>query len=377
MACASCNKSYTRPSPCNTCGKQTDTCDDAIQLAYVPGTACTIGITYNCVTSTLSLREGIQNCETDTRMVWNADTGCINYYSERYTNNMETGVPNIICASEIASAINLCDLNDVSDNACDPDQCALLVYQKTANCGANCKGVNDMWVPWTVADHKSDYLTYVMGFNDEGCPIVLDVPSDKSKYWWAMWRGDSKFGYTQPNKVDSLPTDDNGDPLVISQNADGSPIVAPLKVNTDDIVYHTVARTTLATEKPYYGQSDFEIRIDSREGNDGSMEAPDDMLVSVDWCSDYTGTTAENRTFTVTVAENTTNIDEDYVRDYARHFQNGEADWAMPGHLTLVVHKGNHLKFHAESYENSLGQFRMHQVNVVWTKLHAYREYRK
>ena len=230
MACASCNNNYTRPNPCNPCDKGHDTCDDAVQIAYVPGTACTIGITYNCITSTLSLKEGIQNCETDTRMVWNADTGCINYYSERYTNNMETGVPNIICASEIASAINLCDLNDVSDNACDPDQCALLVYQKTANCGANCKGVNDMWVPWTVADHKSDYLTYVMGFNDEGCPIVLDAPGDKSKYWWAMWRGDSKFGYTQPNKVDNLPTDSNGDPLVISQNADGSPIVAPVKL---------------------------------------------------------------------------------------------------------------------------------------------------
>ena len=230
MACASCNNNYTRPNPCNPCNKQTDTCDDAVQIAYVPGTACTIGVTHNCITSTLSLKEGIQNCETDTRMVWNADTGCINYYSERYTNNMETGVPNIICASEIASAINLCDLNDVSDNACDPDQCALLVYQKTANCGANCKGVNDMWVPWTVADHKSDYLTYVMGFNDEGCPIVLNVPGDKSKYWWAMWRGDSKFGYTQPNKVDNLPKDSNGDPLVISQNADGSPIVAPVKL---------------------------------------------------------------------------------------------------------------------------------------------------
>lgn len=147
---------------------------------------------------------------------------------------METGVPNIICASEIASAINLCDLNDVSDNACDPDQCALLVYQKTANCGANCKGVNDMWVPWTVADHKSDYLTYVMGFNDEGCPIVLDVPGDKSKYWWAMWRGDSKFGYTQPNKVDNLPTDSNGDPLVISQNADGNSVIGSFTLNGND-----------------------------------------------------------------------------------------------------------------------------------------------
>lgn len=386
MGCTSCGQTnyspfnpYPKPNPCSPCNKGYDNCDDAVQIAYVPGTACTIGITYHCMTSTLSLKEGIQNCETDTRFVWNSDTGCIDYHSERYVNQMEGSYIQSVCASQIASAINLCELNDVADTACDPENCALLVYTKNTDCGENCKGVNDMWAPWTVKANLADYLTYVMGFNEEGCPVALDKPDTESEYWWAMWRGDNKFGYTQPTEADSLPTDENGDPLVISQNPDGSPIIAPLKTNTDDIVYHTIARTSLVVEQGYYGQTDFEIRIDSTEGNDGTTEAPDDMIAFVNFCADYTGTTAVLRTITVTVGENTDNFDEDYIRDRGRHFQQSTSDWAVPGSIAVVVHKGNHLKFHASGVadDDDLPHFRMHQIDVVWMTLHQYREYRK
>ena len=237
MGCTSCGQTnyspfnpYPKPNPCSPCNKGYDNCDDAVQIAYVPGTACTIGITYHCMTSTLSLKEGIQNCETDTRFVWNSDTGCIDYYSERYVNQMEGSYIQSVCASQIASAINLCELNDVADTACDPENCALLVYTKNTDCGENCKGVNDMWAPWTVKNNLADYLTYVMGFNEEGCPVALDKPDKESEYWWAMWRGDNKFGYTQPEKVEELPRDENGQPIVIGQNPDGSPVVGPLDI---------------------------------------------------------------------------------------------------------------------------------------------------
>lgn len=237
MGCTSCGQTnyspfnpYPKPNPCSPCDKGYDNCDDAVQIAYVPGTACTIGVTWHCMTSTLSLKEGIQNCETDTRFVWNSDTGCIDYHSERYVNQMEGSYIQSVCASQIASAINLCELNDVADTACDPENCALLVYTKNTDCGENCKGVNDMWAPWTVKANLADYLTYVMGFNEEGCPIALDKPDTESEYWWAMWRGDNKFGYTQPTKVEELPRDENGQPIVIGQNPDGSPVVGPLDI---------------------------------------------------------------------------------------------------------------------------------------------------
>lgn len=237
MGCTSCGQtnyspfnSYPKPNPCSPCDKGYDNCDDAVQIAYVPGTACTIGITYHCMTSTLSLKEGIQNCETDTRFVWNSDTGCIDYHSERYVNQMEGSYIQSVCASQIASAINLCELNDVADTACDPENCALLVYTKNTDCGENCKGVNDMWAPWTVKANLADYLTYVMGFNEEGCPVALDKPDKESEYWWAMWRGDNKFGYTQPTEVEELPKNEAGESLVISQNPDGSPVVGPMNI---------------------------------------------------------------------------------------------------------------------------------------------------
>lgn len=237
MGCTSCGQTnyspfnpYPKPNPCSPCNKGYDNCDDAVQIAYVPGTACTIGITYHCMTSTLSLKEGIQNCETDTRFVWNSDTGCIDYHSERYVNQMEGSYIQSVCASQIASAINLCELNDVADTACDPENCALLVYTKNTDCGENCKGVNDMWAPWTVKANLADYLTYVMGFNEEGCPVALDKPDKESEYWWAMWRGDNKFGYTQPTEVEELPRDENGQPIVVGQNPDGSPVVGPLDI---------------------------------------------------------------------------------------------------------------------------------------------------
>ena len=234
MGCTSCGQTnyspfnpYPKPNPCSPCNQGYDNCDDAVQIAYVPGTACTIGITYHCMTSTLSLKEGIQNCETDTRFVWNSDTGCIDYHSERYVNQMEGSYIQSVCASQIASAINLCELNDVADTACDPENCALLVYTKNTDCGENCKGVNDMWAPWTVKANLADYLTYVMGFNEEGCPVALDKPDTESEYWWAMWRGDNKFGYTQPTEVEELPKNEAGESLVISQNPDGSPVIGP------------------------------------------------------------------------------------------------------------------------------------------------------
>nr|DAX59235.1 MAG TPA: hypothetical protein [Caudoviricetes sp.] len=376
MSCSSCGDTFQPQYVSKPCEKVTN-CDDAIQLAYVPGTACTIGVTYNGITSTIALRQGIENCETDTKLMWNDATGNIDYHSERFMNHKEGALVQSVSAAQIASAINLCMLNDVSDTACDPENCSLLVYQKETSCGENCKGIDDMWAPWAAKNHKASFLHYVMGFNAEGCPIVLNTPSNKDKFWYAMWRSDNKFGYTQPQRASTLPKDEDGDPMVLSQNPEtGAPIFAPLKVETDTLVFRTIARTTLIQEANYYSETHFELRIDSKEGNDGTMVAPDDMLVQLYWCSDYTGSTAKTRTFTVTVCESSENPeDTNVIRARARHFQNDGSDWAMEGSLSLVVHKGNFIKFAVQGEDTE--HFRVHQVDATWTRLHTYREYRK
>lgn len=377
MSCEQCN-------PCNNCGAQADCTDRCLDINLLPGSACTYAFTHAGCTFNLNLKEGIENCQTPERIALDLDGCTVNFYNSLYeSSNGQKGEVQKIDVHQLGGCISLGDLNNVADSADHPDNCAFLVYKKNAGCGDGCEGVDDAWQAWNPLKNKKDGLHYVMGMNDEGCPVLLNDPTgsfgtdSNTKYWWGMWRPDKQFGYIQPDKAD-LPKDENGNTLVISQDSNGKPIIGPFK-EAEDLVTITTARTSTVTEQPYYGQSDFDIRMDSKEGNDGTKDATDDMICSVDWCSDYTGSTAIKRTISVTVGPSGTNFDEDYKRDYARHFQSEASDWAMPGHLDVVVPRGQHLKFHAEGVaaDDDLAHFRMHQVHVVWRRLHPYTEYRK
>ena len=371
--------------PCGGCGSsvQAECGDRCLDINYDPANNCVVYFTKDGCSAPFDGTKMVQCAETDTRLELDRDGCDIRFYSERYYTAGTS--PQAINIHDLGGCIALGDLANVAETANHPDHCSFLVYKKSADCGDGCEGKDDAWQPWSPLKNKADGLHYVMGLNDDGCPITLNDPTgsfgnnSNDKYWWAMWRPDGQFGYIQPEKRDSLPTDDNGNPLVISQDPNGKPIVAPLDRDTDDIVYHTIARTSLVVEHGYYGQTDFEIRIDSKEGNDGTMEAPDDMIAFVNFCADYSGSTAVLRTITVTVGENTDNFDEDYIRDRGRHFQQSTTDWAVPGSIAVVVHKGNHLKFHSNGVagDDDLPHFRVHQVDVVWMRLHQYREYRK
>lgn len=172
MGCTSCGNRFAPTNPCSDCNKTIDNCDDAIQVAWVPNTACTFGVTFRGVTSTLALLEGIKNCETDTRMYIDPQTGCIHYNSERFVNGFPGAVDQVICPDEIVKHANLCDLADVDDTACSPDNCSFLIYKKNTDCKEGCKGVNDKWQPWTPSKNKVDKVTNVIGVNDAGCPVV-------------------------------------------------------------------------------------------------------------------------------------------------------------------------------------------------------------
>ena len=226
MSCSSC-------MPINPCGcKKKKSCDDCPIVDWVPNTACTIGVTVNGCTDTLELRPGIQNCETKTHMNQNQTTGCIEYQNELYVaTDGQEGYIETICPVDIAKFINLEDLANVEDE--QPENCSLLVYKADSDCGPGCTGVSDSWIHWYASEHLTNGLHWVAGFNENGCLEALDVPPTTNKYWWSMWRPSDtgngiEFGYIQPSTVSTLPTDDDGNTLVLSQNSDGKPIYGPV-----------------------------------------------------------------------------------------------------------------------------------------------------
>ena len=226
MSCSSC-------MPINPCGckKKKESCDKCPVVDWVPNTACTIGVTVDGCTDTLELRPGIQNCETKTHMTQNQKTGCIEYQNELYVaTDGQEGYIETICPVDIAKYINLEDLANVEDE--QPENCSLLVYKADSDCGPGCTGVSDSWVHWYASEHLTNGLHWVAGFNSNGCLEALDVPPRTNEYWWGMYRPSDtgngvEFGYIQPERVNQLPVDENGNTLVISQDATGKPIIGP------------------------------------------------------------------------------------------------------------------------------------------------------
>lgn len=250
MSCSSCTGRIAS-NPCNPCKRNSD-CEQRVTIDWVPNTACTVGVTFDGITDTLELREGIQNCETKTHMTFNTTTGCIEYQNELYVaSDGKEGYLEVICASEIAKYINLEDLANVENE--QPEACALLVYKADSDCGTGCQGIHDSWVHWYAKENLHNGLHYVAGFNEGGCLEALDVPTKTNEYWWAMWRPNEtgtgvEFGYIQPEKVETLPTNEKGQTLVISQDENGKPIIGPAMASL-------CGRTESWVTRGYDGQS--------------------------------------------------------------------------------------------------------------------------
>lgn len=164
---------------CNTCGQpaaptRSNKCEQRLTLDYVPGTGCTIGATFDGITSTLDLSRAIKSCETRTVMQFNTDKCRIEFLDEQYLSSGGTlSFVQSIPAKTIASCINLKDLADVADT--DPEQCDLLVWADDG-CGAGCSGPGTGWRPYTIP--KVSEVNYVVGTNAEGCLVKLDDPTD-------------------------------------------------------------------------------------------------------------------------------------------------------------------------------------------------------
>ena len=290
MSCSSC-------MPTNPCGckKKKQSCDHCPIVDWVPNTACTIGVTVDGCTDTLELRPGIQNCETKTHMNQNQTTGCIQYFNELYVaTDGQEGYIETICPVDIAKYINLEDLANVEDE--QPENCSLLVYKAENDCGPDCTGISDSWVHWYASEHLTNGLHWVAGFNSNGCLEALDVPPRTNEYWWGMYRPTDtgngvEFGYIQPEKVNTLPVDESGNTLVISQQPDGKPVIGPISASFCSRVQEWVTRP-YSQETGYWkamSQGATEEIYITPNGN-SAWRAPCCGILFVNYCINVRGT---------------------------------------------------------------------------------------
>lgn len=132
---------------CTTTTDTTPKCAIRTTIDYVPNTACTIGVTTDGVTDTLSLKQGIINCETDTRLL--KTPGTITYRGERFlSSGGASSYEQVINSRDVVADAVLEDLSNVDDGTPQPGD--ILVYQADPNCGPNCFGLNDSWVRLSV-----------------------------------------------------------------------------------------------------------------------------------------------------------------------------------------------------------------------------------
>lgn len=120
-------------------------CEQRFTLDYIPNTAATIGGTFDGITDTLDLTDGIHNVEAKTHMKLNRLTGNIEHWNENYVVTEDSAYLETISVAEALEFGNLEDLGNVDDSL-KPKAGDILYYQADANCGPNCTGVNDSWV---------------------------------------------------------------------------------------------------------------------------------------------------------------------------------------------------------------------------------------
>lgn len=155
--------------------------------------------------------------ETDTKLSTDYDAAVLNYAAERHTDR--------ISGNMLGQLINVDDLRDVDIDDNLDGHCYELVYRKWQSCGDGCQSLKNRWTNFNINSEgaKQNGIQFVRGANSYGCPVYLDIPTDRSTYWWGMWRPvetgvGTEFGYIQPEDIDSLPKADDGSYLVLTQD---------------------------------------------------------------------------------------------------------------------------------------------------------------
>lgn len=119
-------------------------CEQRFTLDFIPGTAATIGGTFDGITDTLDLTDPIHNVEAKTHLKLNREDGTIDHWNENYVVTEDEGYLEQIPIPEILEFGSLEDLGNVEDKK--PKNGDILYYVADPGCGPDCEGVNDSWV---------------------------------------------------------------------------------------------------------------------------------------------------------------------------------------------------------------------------------------
>lgn len=317
--------------------------------------------------------------ETDTKLSTDSSTSTLNYKAEAHTDT--------ITGAQLGDIINVKNLRDVKIDDGVDGHCYELIYRKWAECGKGCRSVADKWENFNINTQgaKRAGIRYVRGANEFGCPVYLDVPERENEYWFGMWKpGGGDFEYVQPQRVDKLPTTEDGKIEVMGQDTNGKPIVGPLNASLSINAKEFVARNADPQGRFFFVPNstttqEFLVVPDDEPG----WRAPCAGVLMVDYCVNPIGQAAGKGEIDVTIMLDNESWSEDRERYMSSHstwtWTQGDTDCSESASAARIVPKGRTIKLHARDtgdvpggkYDMSkrAGSWRVHAVRSVFIPL--------
>ena len=372
-------------NPCNPCGDCKKCCparyDCSFNIEASPYDPSTWMVTIGGMMHKVKV-PGFN--ETDTTLSTNYTNSTLIYNAERHTDT--------ITGEQLGGIINLDYLRNVDIDEDLDGHCYELVFRKYAECGEGCKSALDKWTNFNINSEGAlrNGIQYVRGANQYGCPVYLDEPPRTDEYWWGMWRPDDtgygvEFGYIQPEYVDSLPTDEHGNTLVLSQDENGKPVIGPIAASLCSGAVQFTTRWGNPQGPNYFTPNSTTVQEFLITPDDNpNWRAPVCGVMIVNYCVNpyhqyATGTGYAEVDVTCLLDNQTWN--SDYERVNSTHSTwmldvGRESDISESCSAAMVLPKGRTIKLHARNTGDTppgmagwSGQWRVHAVKAVFIPL--------
>lgn len=344
---------------CNQCCDPCDPCKQSCTARY----GCQFNIevspydptTWVVTIGGMTYKVKVPECnETDTTLATDSDGATLRYKAEKHTD--------VIPGANIGDIINLNELRNVEIDDGLAGHCYELIFRKFAECGDGCRSALDKWENFNINSDGAlqNGIRYVRGANAYGCPVYLDVPTDTTTYWWGMWRPNDEgtgieFGYIQPEEVSELPTDEDGNIIVISQKADGQPVVGKI-MQPKNLVYDFTTRPGNPNNLEEYMVPNATTSVDiiCTPQNNPGWRAPADGIMIVNYCVN-----AINQGIGLFEVDVTPVLDNQSWSQDAQNMNSSHTNWEFAGSATprnssesctrtIVVPKGRTAKLCAK-----------------------------
>lgn len=374
----SCCKKCNRCDPCGGCTPARYDCSFNIEASpYDPETwmVTTCGMMHKVKVPKIN--------ETDTKLSTNYSNGTLVYNAERHTD--------IITGEQLGDIINLDYLRNVDIDPGLDGNCYELIYRKWAECGDGCRSAADKWVNFNINSEgaKQCGIRYVRGANQYGCPVYLDIPTNVDEYWWGMWRPSSagdcwEFGYIQPERVEELPKDEDGNPMVLSQDEDGKPIYGPLQIAgslCSKAVKFTARNADPQGRGFFVNNSVTTQEFNVVPDNDSSWRAPTCGVMIVNYCvnpiNQVSGYVKEVDVTCLLDNQSWSDAAEAIDSTHSTWGQSVSGDFSESCGAAMIVPKGRTIKLHARDTGDvpsagmavHTGQWRVHAVKALFIPL--------